>query len=125
MAKARYYIYRNLHKDCFSVRYKGKVIAHSTSLLATGVTFSVSQAGRERVLREKKKYVHAYVVCDDWEQIEPDALNVIDGEVKYNPYKNETFEFGGCQIATAPHVLMKDNKVFLAYPHHTPVHESM
>lgn len=116
MAQARYYIYRNLHKDCFSVRYKGKVIAHSKNLLASGVTFSVSQTGRERVLREKKKYVHAYVVCDGWVQVVPGTDIPIDGEVKYNPYKNETFEFGGCQITTAQHVLMSDNKVYIAYP---------
>jgi len=109
--KAKYYIYWNIHKECFSVRYRGKVIGHHTAILAKNVTFSVSQKGRERVLREKSKNVHAFVVADEIftgfdsfcsyeEQVDPI-------EVKYNPYKYSTFvDSDGNKITTANAVYM-------------------
>ena len=57
-------IYWNLHKDCFSVRRKGKVVDYlygDDYLTLTDVEFVVQKAGRERVLREKRKNVHAFV----------------------------------------------------------------
>ncbi len=88
---AKYYIYWNLHKNCYSVRFKGKVIFHLTTLVAAGVTFKVSQKGRERVLRERKKNVHAFVVADKifpnaspWDIM--DIVKSIDDTAKYNPY---------------------------------------
>jgi hypothetical protein len=93
--KAKYYIYWNLHKNCYSVRFKGKVIAHLTSLTATGVTFKVSQKGRQKVLREQKKNVHAFVVADKiFPKAEPFDLTGCDlptEQVKYNPYKYNSF----------------------------------
>ena len=102
------FIYWNLHKKCFSVKYQGRVIAYANRILAAHVEFRISEAGRQRVLREKRKNVHAYMVCDlndlncdsirnerscsvlDW----PVTTDLIakhvreDGEaVRYNPYE--------------------------------------
>lgn len=59
-------VYRNLHKKCWSVQAKGdkgwRVVLHLRSLVLMDVEFKVSRAGRERVLREKKKNVHAFAV---------------------------------------------------------------
>jgi hypothetical protein len=100
MSKAKYYIYRNLHKDCWSVRYKGKVIAHHKALLALGATLKVNEGGRQRVLTEQRKNVHAFVVCTSY-QAAP-HLYLVDGsgsaEVTYNPYKTGAFTTVGQDI---------------------------
>lgn len=59
-------VYFNLHRKLYSVRaeegpLRGRVVAHATDVLILAPIFLVSQAGRARVLRERKKYVHAYV----------------------------------------------------------------
>ena len=59
----RVFIYYNLHRRCWSVKAlegenKGTVIAHCESALLSGCVMKVSEKGRQRVLREKKKNVH-------------------------------------------------------------------
>jgi len=58
-------IYFNLHKKLFSVQTKvdgrWKVVSHSSTIALRDVRFRVSQAGRKRVLAEKRKNVHAFV----------------------------------------------------------------
>ena len=59
-------VYFNLHKKLFSVvalegDNKGKVIEHTDRIDLAQPIFRVQKAGRERVLKEKKKNVHAYV----------------------------------------------------------------
>ena len=53
------YVYYNLTKKCWSVRHKGKVLFHAHDLSLANVEFKVNENGRQRVVREKKKYVHA------------------------------------------------------------------
>jgi hypothetical protein len=59
-------VYKNLHRDCWSVqaRIPGKgwrVVRHSEVVVLEGATFQVNEAGRQRVLVERKKNVHAFV----------------------------------------------------------------
>ena len=58
------FVYRNLHQNCWSVKSKetGRVIAHADEVILSDVDYKVSQAGRDRVLREKSKNVHAGLV---------------------------------------------------------------
>jgi len=96
------FVYFNLHKKCFSIKalegaMKGRVIAHRDNVLLFRATFKVSQAGRERVLREKRKNVHAGV-CGTWHDSGNDhgTLSSVKerGElVTYNPYKYTTFVY--------------------------------
>lgn len=80
------WVYFNLHKKLFSVRYKGRVIAHLNKVFLANALFKVSEKGRQRVLRESKKNVHAFVVG-----------NLEEGSLKngvaltYNPYLFENF----------------------------------
>jgi len=59
----RVFVYRNIHKNCLSVRNvkTGLVMAHVDSITLKNVKFKVSAKGRERVLKEKAKNVHAGV----------------------------------------------------------------
>jgi hypothetical protein len=91
-------VYFNLHKKVWSVKSRdrrynyGRVIAHMSEVSVDNATFVVSQAGRERVLREKRKNVHAYVrgTLNRFR----DLRMVGNGECSdlyYNPYKVDSF----------------------------------
>ena len=85
------YVYFNLHKKLFSVKAlegasKGKVIGHYDRLTLAEVTPKVSIAGRERVLRERQKNVHAGLVGTL-----TDFVSVKGRVVSYNPYKGVDF----------------------------------
>ena len=85
----RVYVYFNLHKKCWSVRQSGRIVAHTNEILLKECRFLVSQAGREKVLRDKRKNVHAGVsgyVVDSFQGVERAAV-----EVTYNPYRYKTF----------------------------------
>jgi hypothetical protein len=102
---AKYYIYFNIHKKCYSVKLRGKVIQHFDNAVVAVPEFRVSAAGRERVRREQKKAVHAYIVTDDivFLQLAAPAFRqflvacglqafvAIKKTAHYNPYKNESF----------------------------------
>ena len=86
-----YEAYKNLHNGLISLRcaVTGLVVGHVDQVRLTGVSFKVSQAGRERVLRDKKKNVHAVV---------RGTISPVQGEgfdrplrVAYNPYKFSQF----------------------------------
>ena len=80
-------VYWNLHLDCYSVQQSGKVVAHADQVELRDVKFRVSQSGRQRVLRERKKNVHAFVVGHI-----DDALDRYwSVKVIYNPYKYDSF----------------------------------
>jgi hypothetical protein len=59
-------IYYNLHRKCLSARglegsYRGRVVARPKGILLKNVRFVVQPKGRERVLQEGRKNVHAFV----------------------------------------------------------------
>ena len=88
-------VYFNLHKKCFSVRRVGpkgglkEVIRHTDFVALRNVTFRVDEPGRQRVLRERKKNVHAYVIGDINTQI--NRVDYERVEVGYNPYHTDHF----------------------------------
>lgn len=88
----RVFVYRNLHKKCLSVRNvkTGLVIAHVDTISLRDCKFKVSQKGRQRVLKEKRKNVHAGVE-GNWVQeiVTPDLLKCV--KIVYNPYKYDSF----------------------------------
>ncbi len=91
MSKARYYVYWNLHRDCYSVKHRGKVVGHHTNIIAYNVEFRVSQKGRKRVLKDQRKNVHAYVVAERLEIRTPSFEGIWNRPIKYNPYKYCSF----------------------------------
>jgi len=87
---AKYYMYRNLHTNTFSIKYKGLVIEHPTIVIMKDVKFKVSENGRQNVLKEKRKNVHATVVANEYKIV--DDINITKlTEVYYNPYTTPTF----------------------------------
>ena len=89
------FVYFNLHKKVFSVKAlegdsKGLVIAHSGAVRLSNPTAKVSEAGRQRVIAQKSKNVHAGVV-GVLESLECTQQVGGLGQLTYNPYKTKTF----------------------------------
>jgi len=121
-------IYRNLHNGTFSVRRDGKVVRHIENfeiLRLTDAKFAVQPAGRAKVIREKKKNVHAFIrgTVDKegvWTLGEAPPHEIF--EVSYNPYKSDMFQkdlasLNNFQrfipIYTAPRVAISHGKVYV------------
>ena len=87
-------VYWNLRKKCFSVLYKRKVVAHALDMKLCNVLTLVSQKGRERVIKEKRKNVHAYLDGILYPFTASDAFSWTHKRmsVTYNPYKDENFK---------------------------------
>jgi hypothetical protein len=101
-------VYKNLHKNCWSVRHKGKVVLHTNAICLTSASFVVRERGRQRVLSEKRKNVHAFVrgapANPKWATEFASTYEPPLGwkGVTYNPYENETFvDFNGESVLTA------------------------
>lgn len=83
------YVYRNLRTNLWSVKQSGRVVCHTDYITLHNVSFVVRTKGRERVLKENQKNVHAFVkgyIVERPPSIDP------KGEkdwiaVTYNPYK--------------------------------------
>lgn len=97
-------VYRNLHNGKFSIVQDNVVVGHADYVELQNVTFTVSQAGRARVLKEKSKNVHAFVVGDlvyvhGFTSFKGRAFDVQTRESEealrsmftYNPYKYSSF----------------------------------
>lgn len=109
-------VYYNLHKHLLSVQQKvagrWKVVKHVDEIALRNVKFKVSAAGRERVLRERRKNVHAFV---EGEQIPfmPKSFTYQD-EITYNPYKHETFvvsNYSNKPVDQSKYVVIKGKKI--------------
>ena len=95
LSARRVRVYWNLHKKCWSVQATktGLVILHKDKLAIRQAKFVVRKAGQERVRKEGKKNVHAFVVGNISEH-QPDLRYMQDfgSEIWYNPYEMDYFE---------------------------------
>ena len=95
------FVYYNLHKHKWSVKdvKTGRVIGHQYEVQLYNATFKVSEAGRVRVLKEKRKNVHAGVegyLTTDVLARKMDGTILWESQserhkVTYDPYKYDTF----------------------------------
>ncbi len=81
-------VYRNLHRNCWSVRHNGRVIDHVDSISLRDAKLVVQPAGRAKVLKENRKNVHAYIkgTIDTTNSLKPRPT-----KITYNPYKYSSF----------------------------------
>lgn len=103
----RVFIYRNITKGCWSIRLCAtrKVIAHASEFLLYNATFKVSEAGRQRVIREGRKNIHAGIegALMSFTRINDEVCGVVNvghyfmttkldfKRVYYNPYTVASF----------------------------------
>lgn len=113
-------IYRNLRKKCFSVMHydakkKGyRLCGHVDRAILIDVTTKVSASGRQKVLAEKQKNVHAFILAQRISFSVDDRAQG-QAEIFYNPYIQETFTIGrtgkpftGCEFA-----LLDNSKAYI------------
>jgi hypothetical protein len=77
-------------KKTYAIEQGGLIVGYSDKFYLQDADFTVSESGRQRVIREKKKNVHAHV----WGFIKTELPFIgvrTREEINYNPYKNETF----------------------------------
>lgn len=102
-----YKVYRNLNNGLISIaeRSSGLVVAHCDSVTLRRVSFRVSAKGRQRVIDEGRKNVHAFVIgrVIDAANVRPykgrnldTGLSIIEDDdmpvsVTYNPFKVAQF----------------------------------
>lgn len=114
-------VYRNLKTGGFSVRSRervnyGRVISNQDLVVIKNARFIVQPAGKKKVLREKKRNVHAFIRGDYavgfLTQSQLDKFKI---EVTYNPFNMDDFyiKSNGQQIYKAPLVLCRDGKAFI------------
>jgi hypothetical protein len=120
----RVFVYFNLHRKCWSIKAlssegsikRGRVFAHAKTVHLIDCTLKVSEAGRQRVLREKRKNVHAGIVGEliayDFAY---DFAPVNGVAVTYNPYKYETFvrRIDERPVRSAGEALLLDRAVYV------------
>jgi hypothetical protein len=95
----KYWIYRNLHTNTWSVKQGGIVISHPVFLHLEDVEFRVWQGVLKRIRREGRKRVGAFVVAHaissgNENDYRNDTFNFISHkwtEVTFNPYKYDSF----------------------------------
>lgn len=84
-------VYRNLHKNCWSVRQNGLVKFHCQNISMRDCNFIVQPAGHAKVIREKKKNVHAFVRGYLVRERQTGIHTFCWDDIYYNPYKADTF----------------------------------
>ena len=104
-------IYRNLHNGLISIKSasSGLVLGHAKSVDIAWADFVVHEAGRQRVLKDKQKNVHAYVKglllnTSGFKPYKGRSIGPVYGAldtihkatvVSYNPYKAPHFVIKG------------------------------
>jgi hypothetical protein len=88
-------VHYNLNKHTFSITYKNKLITHADHIKLNDVEFRVRPGGRNRVLEDKRKNVHAFVIGTLLEYCKypceslPNETN--NNIVTYDPYKYSSY----------------------------------
>lgn len=123
----RVFVYFNLHRHCWSIKAleginRGRVVAHARAFTVEGATFKVSEAGRQRVLQEQRKNVHAGIVGHLVDLVPLESLAEeawpelpVGGacDVSYNPYRGPSFYRKGDNqnVSSAARVVAWDRTV--------------
>ena len=110
-------VYFNLRKKKLSVQIKmngaWKVVSHLETAYLENVEFKVSEAGRQRVLKNKRKNVHAYV-CGTLIDHLP-AYGKFHS-ARYNPYELEKFQCQNKNIDKSDYAILNGSKLFVNNP---------
>lgn len=128
-------VYYNLHKHCLSIKAlegarRGCVVLHARAVRLKDAHFKVSQAGRERVLLERSKNVHAGVVgelvdIEPWSDSETEfsAMTALveplglSKQLTYDPYRFDSFVTRDTHepVATASDCVIIGKRIYI--PH--------
>ena len=111
-------IYRNLNNGRMSIQQKPErswlVTGHVTDCIIRDVRFHISESGRQRVINDRRKNVHAWGEGILIAQAEPDIFAPV--ELAYDPYTNRSFIQRGTShaIAACRYLVVRGNRVFVS-----------
>lgn len=116
-------VYRNLQTGTYSARSRetdsyGTVIAHPESVVVKDATLVVNEAGRQRVVEQNRKNVHAYVRGEvgNPQTIPTNPTEIVP--ITYDPYTFEQFVHTKTKhpIESAEFVLCHPDSVYAINP---------
>lgn len=88
-------VFKNWKQNCYSIMQGGRLLASARQVRLSAVEFRVRESGRQRMLKEKRRNVHAFAVGHLLDYVHPSddrQLDEMRGRgVFYNPYLYETF----------------------------------
>lgn len=88
-------VIRNWKHDCYTILQNGRAMASARQVHLADVEFLVRESGRNKMLRERKRNVHAYAVGRLIDYTHPDearAIGEIGGRaIVYHPYRAAAF----------------------------------
>jgi len=96
-------LYRNLNNGKWSLMQNGIVKAYARQVAMKDCSFKVSEKSRQRVLKNRKKNVHAFIVG-----ILSSDLDTNENltQVTYDPYKRGDFhEMNGRPVISARYII--------------------
>lgn len=88
-------VFKNLKHGCYSIMQRGTVRASARRVRLADVEFRVGEKGRQRMIRERRRNVHAFAVgrLVDW--VHPDDsrdIAPLEGRgAIYDPYRFASF----------------------------------
>ena len=87
-------VYRNLNRDCWSVLGKDdRLLLHAEALVLKNCQFVVQPGGRQRVVLEGRKNVHAFAKGTIAPMASHKEFRPVLKRVLYNPYQAATFRW--------------------------------
>jgi hypothetical protein len=92
-------VYRNLHKGNFSIqsyveeKQGYRVTDRASSVMLEDCRFKIYESGRQNVIKEKRKSVHAYVEPMSYNHFKNEVDVSKFREIYYNPYKYDSFVY--------------------------------
>jgi hypothetical protein len=88
-------VFKNSKHGCYNIMQNGKIKASAKQIWLKDVEFLVRESGRQRMLRERRKNIHAYVVGELLDFVHPEdakTLARLEGRnATYNPYRFSSF----------------------------------
>ena len=88
-------VFKNLKHGCYSIMQRGVICASAREVRLTDVEFRVGERGRQRMIRERRRNVHAFAVGRLVDFVHPDdERNIarLDGRgAFYDPYRFDSF----------------------------------
>ena len=92
-----------------------KVVDHVEQIWLGDAKFKVSEAGRQRVIKNKRKNVHAFIIgeiTNGFKSLDLDPFLT----VRYNPYEMDKFQCQNKDISSAKTVIINGRHVYAQNP---------
>ncbi|MDX1434609.1 MAG: hypothetical protein R3286_19360 [Gammaproteobacteria bacterium] len=91
-------VFRNWKRGCYNIMQGGQVVATARQVRLADVEFRVREPGRQRMLRLRRRNVHAYAIghlLDHVHPLEQRSLGGVAGRSAfYDPWRFATFVDG-------------------------------